>query len=360
MDSQTLKIRDGIIMFKGKFSRNLLFDPVVSNSYFLENGDELIIFDPSCGKKIAKRIETHIKRRRIEQMEWTKALIIAGHSHIDHANNFYLSDKIGASKTHIYVHERGFKDGQLMNQPGPFIEDVVQESKKYYNFYKAFPVPYNLPMYLFAALDSLSPVLARKVFGLIGGIPFPAPADGSVVPEPLKEGDTRAIDLKGIEVRGWNFGSIIILPTPGHTPCSISLYWPEQKALFISDADWIGNPVFMSASLRDSIASLNTMKELIEAGKVDVLLPAHGQVKEGTELILRHFNLRINLLETLRDEVLATYRSCGEEKDVRKLTKVLTQESQLFSTLKLANYPRHVFFVHNIVGVCLREEGILK
>ena len=56
MDSQTLKIRDGIIMFKGKFSRNLLFDPVVSNTYFLENGDELIIFDPSCGKKIAKRI----------------------------------------------------------------------------------------------------------------------------------------------------------------------------------------------------------------------------------------------------------------------------------------------------------------
>ena len=360
MDSQTLKIRDGIIMFKGKFSRNLLFDPVVSNTYFLENGDELIIFDPSCGKKIAKRIETHIKRRHTEQMEWTKATIIAGHSHLDHANNFYLSDKIGASMIHIYVHECGFRDGKLMNQPGPFVENLVQESKKYYNFYKTFPVPYNLFMYIFVALDSLSPVLARKVFGLIGGIPFPAPVDGSVVPEPIKESDTHAINLNGIEVRGWNFGSFIILPTPGHTPCSISLYWPEQKALFISDADWIGNPVFMSASLRNSIGSLNTMKGLTEAGKVDLLLPAHGQVKEGTELVLRHLNLRIYLLETLRDEVLAAYRSFGEEKDIRKLTKVLTQESQLFSTLKFVNYPRHVFFIHNIVGVCLKEEGILK
>ena len=360
MDSQTLKVRDRLIMFKGKFSRNLLFDPVVSNAYFIENEDELIIFDPSCGKKIANRIETHIKRRHTEKIEWTKALIFAGHSHLDHANNFYLSDKIGASKTHIYVHERGFTDGKLMNQPAPFIENIVQESKKYYNIYKTFPVPYNLFMYIFVALDSISPVLARKVFGALGGIPFPAPVDGSVVPEPLKESDMRAIELNGIDVQGWNFGSIIILPTPGHTPCSISLYWPEQKALFISDADWIGNPVFMSASLQDSIASLITMKELTEAGKVELLLPGHGQVKEGTELVLRHLNLRIHLLETLRDEVLAAYRSSGEEKDVRKLTKVLIQESQLFSTLKWVNYPRHVYFVHNIVGVCLKEEGILK
>ena len=360
MDSQTLKVRDGISMFKGKFSRNLLFDSIVSNSYLLENGDELILFDPSCGKKIAKRIENYIKLRRTEQNVWTKALIIAGHSHFDHANNFYLSDKIGASKTHIYVHERGFKDGKLLNRPGPFFEDVILESKKYYNIYKTFPVPYNLLMYFFVALDSLSPVFARKVYGLIGGIPFPSPADGLVVPTPLKESDTRDQNINGIRVHGWDFGSIIILPTPGHTPCSISLYWPKQKALFTSDADWIGNPVFMSSSLRDSIASLNTMKELTEAGKVDLLLPGHGQVREGTNLVLGHINLRISLLETLRDEVLATYRSCGNERDVRKLTKVMTQDSQIFNTLKLVNIPRHVFSVHNIVGVCLREEGILE
>jgi glyoxylase-like metal-dependent hydrolase (beta-lactamase superfamily II) len=248
----------------------------------------------------------------------------------------------------------------LMNRPGPFFEDIIQETNKYYNIYKTFPVPYNLLMYVFVVLDSLSPVFARKLYRLIGGIAFPSPVDGSVVPEPLKETDMSNLDLNGIQVRGWDFGSINILPTPGHTPCSISLYWPEKKALFTSDADWIGNPVFMSSSIRDSIMSLSTMKELTSVEKVDLLLPGHGQVKKSSERILAHLNLRINLLETLRDEVLNTYQSFGKERDVRKLTKVLTQESQLFSTLKLVNSPRHVYFVLNIVGVCLREEGILK
>ena len=111
MDSQSLKVREGITMFTGKFSRNLLYDPIVSNSYLLEIEDGLIIFDPSCGKKIAKKIETYLQRMRTEQIEWAKALIIAGHSHFDHANNYYLSDKIGASKSHNYVMKAALKTG---------------------------------------------------------------------------------------------------------------------------------------------------------------------------------------------------------------------------------------------------------
>ena len=48
----------------------------------------------------------------------------------------------------------------------------------------------------------------------------------------------------------------------------------------------------------------------------------------------------------------------GRKKDVRKLTRVLAQESPLFRMLKLVNYPRLMFFVHNVVAVCLREQGI--
>ena len=49
----------------------------------------------------------------------------------------------------------------------------------------------------------------------------------------------------------------------------------------------------------------------------------------------------------------------GRVKNVRKLTRVLTQESSLFKMLKSVNHPRLVVFVYNIVAVCLREEGIL-
>jgi glyoxylase-like metal-dependent hydrolase (beta-lactamase superfamily II) len=356
MNINPINIRDGIFLFNGKLPRNLLFEPIVSNLYFLDDGEEATVFDPSCGKKIAKRVEGFIQTRG----PWNKATLIAGHSHLDHANNFYLSDVIGAPETSIYVHENGFKDGKVMNDPRPFIENGVQESMKYYNYYLSFPFPYNLLMSFFVVLDAFSPALARKIFAVTGCMPWPAPKDGSVKPMALKDADAQIMNIGSLDVHGWKIGRKIILPTPGHSPCSVSLYWPEQKALFISDADWLGNPVFMSASLRDSLASLNKIKELTEAGEVELLLPAHGHVKEGSEQILSHLRLRISLLEAIKDEVLAAYRSCGDEKDVRKLTKVLTQESPVFTILKILNYPRHVFFVHNAVAVCLREEGILK
>jgi glyoxylase-like metal-dependent hydrolase (beta-lactamase superfamily II) len=150
------------------------------------------------------------------------------------------------------------------------------------------------------------------------------------------------------------------LPTPGHSPCSGTLFWPEKKALFISDATWIGNPVFMTASLRDSISSLEKMKVLTKAGMVELLLPAHGQVKEGSDQILNYLDYHILHLEVMRNELLTTYHAYGQEKDILKLTKALTQESLLFQSLKFTNYPRMVVFVHNIVATILREERIVN
>ena len=114
-------------------------------------------------------------------------------------------------------------------------------------------------------------------------------------------------------MKGWRLGSKIILPTPGHSPCSVSLLWPEKKALFISDTDWVCNPVFIYSSLRDSISTLKMMKELNEASNVDLLLPAHGQVKEGGGEVLAHLDSYIRRLDVIRSGVLSAYHSCGEE-----------------------------------------------
>jgi len=360
MKAESVEIRSGIKLFKGRISLNLMLHPMVSHAYFLEDGHEVIIFDPSCGREIAKRIEDYIRRRREAKAEWKKAILIAGHSHMDHANNFYLSELLGAQETHIYVHEKGFQDERVMNEPAAFIEKVIEESKEYYNPYLAFPVPYNVLMYPFAALDAVSPALARKVFSVIAAIPWPRPANGSVQPEPLREDHTQVIHLEHMELKAWRLGGKIILPTPGHSACSISLFWPEKKALFVSDADWIGNPVFISSSLRDCISSLEKMKKLTEAGKVELFLPAHGQVKEGPQEVLSHLDFHLRRLMAMRSEILSAYRSCGEEKDVRKLTKILTQESPMFKMLELVSYPKLVVFTHNVVAVCLKEEGILS
>ncbi len=354
-----IEIRRGILLFKGRISRNLLLEPMVSHCYFLEDGDEVIMFDPSYGKQIAKRVEAHIRSRREAKAEWKRSFLIAGHSHTDHAGNFYLSDVIGAAESHIYVHESGFQDGRVKNEFMPITENMIQESMRYYNFYKALPAPYNLLMSPFVLLDALSPALARKAAGIVAGILNPTPANGSLQPEPLRANDLRVIDLENCEVRGWKVGGKVILPTPGHSSCSVSLLWPEQKALFVSDADWIGNPLFVSTSLRESISSLEKLKHLTEAGKVDLLLPAHGQVTEGRDQVLSYLDFHIRRLEVMRNEVLTAYRSCGEKKDVRKLTTVLAQESPLFRMLKSVDFPRFVIFVHSFVAVCLREEGVL-
>lgn len=356
MTVQPIEIRSGIVLFKGTMPRNLIRQPIISHTYFIEDGDEVIIFDPSCGKEIAKRIEEHIRSRRSAKAEWKRAFIIAGHSHPDHANNFYLSDVIAAPENHIYVHESGFQDGKVKNEPVSFIERMADESKNYYNPYPAIPVPFNL---LVCSLDAISPALARKVFGIFGALPMPTPVNGSVRPEPIREDAKQLIDLGGFEVKGWRVGSKVILPTPGHSSCSVSLFWPAQKAVFVSDADWIGNPVFVSASLRESIASLEKLKGLAQAGKVELLLPAHGQVKEGGGRIVSYLDFHIRHLEVIRNEVLSAYQTYGD-KDVRKLTRVLVKESPLFKMLKSANFPRLVVFVENVVAVCLREEGILN
>jgi glyoxylase-like metal-dependent hydrolase (beta-lactamase superfamily II) len=332
---------------------------MVSHTYLLEDGEEVLIYDPSCGKKIARQIEAHIRERLEGTGRWKKAIVLAGHSHMDHANNFYLGELFGAEETHVYVHESGFQDGRVLNEPFAIYLKALAEWSEACNPYLAYYFPYILLTAPFAALHALSPVLARKLFSAVGAIPWPRPRDGTIAPESLREDDLRTLDLGGIEVRGWSLGDKVVLPTPGHSRCSVSLLWPDRKALCVSDAVLLVNPLFMSGSLKDCITSVEKLKGLVEAGKVDLLLPAHGQVCEGRGEVLSFLDLHLRNHEVTRNEILAAYRASGEEKDVRKLTRFLESESPHIRLLKQSNYPRLPMFVHCMVALGLKEEGIL-
>ena len=110
--------------------------------------------------------------------------------------------------------------------------------------------------------------------------------------------------------------------------------------------------------MNDCISSLEMMKKLTETGKVELFLPAHGEVKEGGENILRHLDSCIQHLEAVKNEVLSAYRSYGE-KDIPSLTKILVNEYPYFRTLKQSQFPKSMVLVHNIVTVCLKEAGII-
>ena len=353
-----MQVRDGIVLFQGSISTNVLIKPMVSNAYLLEDGDEIVLFDPSCGKEIAGRIEAHIRKNKGEGRQFKKAIIVAGHSHIDHANNFYLGDLIGAKETHILVHEKGFKNGAVKNEVVPFIKNIALESNQYYKFFSAVSGPVFLPGYFFMVMDKISRNMASSIFGSLSSFAWPGPVNGSTKPELLKEENAQKLDIEGIEIKGWRLGTKVILPTPGHSPCSVSLFWPERKAIFISDADWYGNPVFVTSSLRDCISSLEMIKKLTQAGKVDVFLPAHGEMKEGRANILGHLDSCIQHLEGMKKEVLAAYQACGE-KNIIKLTRILVKDYPLFKALNQHRFPKAIVFIHNITTVCLKEEGII-
>jgi hydroxyacylglutathione hydrolase len=79
-----------------------------------------------------------------------------------------------------------------------------------------------------------------------------------------------------------------VLETPGHSPGSICLYWPEEKALFTGDVIFdqgLGRtdlPGGNSALLKESIRKLAALD-------VEYVLSGHGEVIKGRKAVKNNF-----------------------------------------------------------------------
>ena len=93
----------------------------------------------------------------------------------------------------------------------------------------------------------------------------------------LKEGSLSIDDLE-----------LNIFHTPGHSPGSITLYWPSQKALFTGDLifkEGLGRtdlPGGNGSKLKESIRRLTNLD-------VECLLPGHGEIIMGAEKVRKNF-----------------------------------------------------------------------
>jgi len=101
---------------------------------------------------------------------------------------------------------------------------------------------------------------------------------GSIMPDFfLKEGH---LSLDGLEME--------IFHTPGHSPGSLTLYWPAQKALFTGDLvfkEGLGRtdlPGGDGTKLKESIKRLTDLD-------VEWLLPGHGEIISGAEKVRKNF-----------------------------------------------------------------------
>ena len=93
----------------------------------------------------------------------------------------------------------------------------------------------------------------------------------------LKQGDLYIGDLE-----------LKIIHTPGHSPGSVTLYWPSQKALFTGDLvfkEGLGRtdlPGGDGSLLKESIKRLADLD-------VKWMLPGHGEIISGTEKVRKNF-----------------------------------------------------------------------
>jgi glyoxylase-like metal-dependent hydrolase (beta-lactamase superfamily II) len=79
-----------------------------------------------------------------------------------------------------------------------------------------------------------------------------------------------------------------IYQTPGHSPGSLSIYWPERKVLFTGDLIFHGGigrtdfPEGNSKLLMESIEKMSTLD-------TELLLPGHGNLVMGKDLVLQNY-----------------------------------------------------------------------
>jgi len=89
-----------------------------------------------------------------------------------------------------------------------------------------------------------------------------------------------------LKVNGLEF---TVIHTPGHSPGSISLFWPEKKALFSGDVifkEALGRtdlPGGDGAKLKDSISRLSTLE-------AEYLLSGHGDIVSGRDQVKDNFD----------------------------------------------------------------------
>ena len=80
-----------------------------------------------------------------------------------------------------------------------------------------------------------------------------------------------------------------VIHTPGHTPGSVCLYWPEKKVLFTGDVVFhqgVGRTDLPGGKGEDLKASIRKLSQL----QVDHLLPGHGDVISGRDLVKANFS----------------------------------------------------------------------
>jgi glyoxylase-like metal-dependent hydrolase (beta-lactamase superfamily II) len=78
---------------------------------------------------------------------------------------------------------------------------------------------------------------------------------------------------------GDRIGPLEVVETPGHTPGSLSFWWPERRALFAGDviATWPEFEAGWPGLTLDNARNLRSVQQLTDFGNADILCVGHGE-----------------------------------------------------------------------------------
>ena len=78
---------------------------------------------------------------------------------------------------------------------------------------------------------------------------------------------------------GDHIGPLQIVATPGHTPGSLSFWWPERRALFVGDVitTWPEVTPGWPGLTLDNARNLRSVHDLTDFGNAEVLCTGHGE-----------------------------------------------------------------------------------
>jgi len=80
-----------------------------------------------------------------------------------------------------------------------------------------------------------------------------------------------------------------LFKTPGHSPGSLTIYWPKRKTAFTGDLIFyggVGRTDFLEGNSQLLMESIERISHL----DIELLLPGHGEVVSGREMVFQNFN----------------------------------------------------------------------
>ena len=86
--------------------------------------------------------------------------------------------------------------------------------------------------------------------------------------------------------------SFLLLPTPGHTPGSVCLYFPEEHAVFTGDTLFAGTIGRYDFSYSDGVLLKESLTNLLRLPEETIVYPGHGEetvIGEEREIVERYF-----------------------------------------------------------------------